>query len=60
MNAVFRWEWRLGSTLYVVWTQNRQDSTTLGRFELGDDATQLFQAPADDVLLVKFTYRFAK
>src|SRR6185503_16443573 len=22
-NAVLRWEWRLGSTLYVVWQQNR-------------------------------------
>jgi hypothetical protein len=60
VNAVFRWEWRLGSTLYVVWTQNRQDSTSLGRFELGNDASDLFAAPADDVLLVKFTYRFAK
>ena len=25
LNAVFRWEWRLGSTLYVAWTQQRQD-----------------------------------
>jgi hypothetical protein len=25
VNAVFRWEWRLGSTLYVVWTDQRED-----------------------------------
>jgi hypothetical protein len=25
VNAIFRWEFRLGSTLYLVWTQNRQD-----------------------------------
>jgi hypothetical protein len=24
VNAVFRWEWRLGSTLCAVWTQQRQ------------------------------------
>ena len=49
-----------GSTLYVVWTQNRQDSTSLGRFDLGTDTGDLLAAPSDDVLLVKFSYRFAK
>jgi hypothetical protein len=60
VNAVFRWEWRPGTTFYAVWTQNRQDSETLGRFDLGNDTADLFQAPADDVFLVKFSYRFAR
>jgi hypothetical protein len=60
MNAVFRWEWRLGSTLYVVWTQQRQDSTTDGEFHFRRDASDLLGAPGDDVFLVKFTYRLGR
>jgi hypothetical protein len=60
LNLVFRWEWRLGSTLYVVWTQQRQDEANPGQLRLGRDATDLLDAPADDVLLVKVTYRFGK
>ncbi len=56
VNAVFRWEWRLGSTLYVVWTDQRQDFRNPGRFRLGRDARHLFGAPADDVLMVKLSY----
>ncbi len=56
VNAVFRWEWRLGSTLYLVWTQQRQDFAHPGTFSLGRDARALFGAPADDVLLIKVAY----
>ena len=56
VNAVFRWEWRLGSTLYVVWTDQRQDFRNPGEFRLGRDARALFRAPADDVLMVKVSY----
>jgi hypothetical protein len=56
VNAVFRWEWRLGSTLYVVWTDQRQDLRNPGQFRLGRDARHLFGAPADDVLMVKMSY----
>ena len=30
-NVVLRWEWRLGSTLYVVWQQDRQDDDDAAR-----------------------------
>jgi hypothetical protein len=56
VNAVYRWEWRLGSTLYVVWTQQREDFRDPGDFAFGRDARALFGAPADDVLLVKMSY----
>jgi hypothetical protein len=56
VNAVFRWEWRLGSTLYVVWTEQREDLRDPGDFALRRDARALFRAPADDVLLVKVSY----
>ena len=57
-NAIFRWEFRPGSTLFVVWTQQRQDRTGTGDFDLGDDVNALFTAPADDVVMVKVSYWF--
>lgn len=60
INAVFRWEYRPGSTLYVAWTQQRQDSADPANFELGRDADHLLSAPADDVFLIKLAYRFGK
>ncbi|HEY3381096.1 MAG TPA: DUF5916 domain-containing protein [Vicinamibacterales bacterium] len=56
LNAIFRWEYRPGSTLYVVWTENRQDLARPGEFTLGPDTRSLFHATPDDVFLVKFSY----
>ena len=56
VNAVFRWEFRPGSTVYVVWTQQRQDFSHPGDFQLRRDAAALFSARADDVFLMKMTY----
>jgi hypothetical protein len=56
VNAVFRWEWRLGSTLYVVWTEQRENSRDPGTFVFGRDARALFRAAPDDVFLVKISY----
>jgi len=55
-NAVVRWEFRLGSTLYYVWTQRRQDGSHPGDSALGRDARVLFRAPADDVFMVKLAW----
>jgi len=60
VNAIYRWEWRPGSTLYVAWTQQRQDLADPGDFELGHDTSALLRAAADDVLLVKVSYRFGR
>jgi hypothetical protein len=60
MNSVFRWEWRPGSTLFLVWTQSREDFERPGVFELGRDAGSLFRAPADDVFMVKLAYWFSR
>lgn len=49
-NAIFRWEWRPGSTLYLAWTQQRRDLADTGDFALMRDTRQLFGAPAADVL----------
>ena len=57
-NAIFRWEFRPGSSLYVVWTQQRRDRLPAGDFDLGSDLSRVFTSPADDVLLVKVSYWF--
>ncbi len=56
LNAIFRWEFRPGSSLFVVWTQQRRDRATSGAFDLGTDLSGVLRAPADDVLLVKLSY----
>jgi hypothetical protein len=56
VNAVFRWEWRLGSTFYVVWTEQRENTLDAGRLRFGRDARALFRAEPDDVFLVKVSY----
>ena len=45
VNAIFRWEWKLGSTLYFVWTQNRQDHSNPGRFSARTRPLQAFHSP---------------
>ena len=56
LNAIFRWEWRLGSTLYVAWTEQRQDLRNPGQFEVGRDLGRVFAGPADNVFLVKISH----
>ena len=60
LNAVYRWEWRLGSTLYVVWTEQRETSDESGRFAFGRDTRALFSAAPDDVFMVKVSYWFSR
>jgi Domain of unknown function (DUF5916)/Carbohydrate family 9 binding domain-like len=56
LNAVFRWEFRPGSNLYVVWTSQREDLTRPGIFRAGRDLSTLFRAPSNDIVLVKMAY----
>jgi hypothetical protein len=58
-NAVLRWEWSPGSTLFVVWQHNRENSansSTDADFNPGQSFDTLVQSPADNVLLVKMTW----
>jgi hypothetical protein len=60
VNTVFRWEWKLGSTLYLVWTENREDFSDPGQFSPKRDATRLFTAHPDDTFLVRVSYWFTR
>jgi hypothetical protein len=55
-NLVLRWEYRPGSTLFLVWSQGRSDTTHDGAFDLGRDGRRLFRAPGSNVLMVKVNY----
>jgi hypothetical protein len=55
-NAVLRWEYRPGSTLFVVWQQTRDEFADFDGFDVGSDYGDVFSAPAQNVFLVKATY----
>ena len=55
-NAVLRWEWREGSTLYVAWQQQRSDFQPYGDFDFGRDQRALFGTRPDNIFLVKMNY----
>jgi hypothetical protein len=58
-NAVVRWEYRPGSTLFLVWQQGRaQDALNRGSFELQRDYRDLFRAHPVNTFLIKATYFF--
>ena len=55
-NLVFRWEYRPGSTLFLVWQQRRSGMASVGNFDFGRDFGAIFDNPATNVLAVKATY----
>jgi hypothetical protein len=58
-NAVVRWEYRPGSTLFLVWTQARQgEDPFAGSESFGGDYGKLFGLHADNTFLVKMSYWF--
>lgn len=58
-NLVVRWEFRPGSTLYLVWSQTRDYSDETGSFSMNHNLTNLFDVNKPfDIFLLKFTYRF--
>jgi hypothetical protein len=55
-NAVLRWEYLPGSTIYLVWTQTRSDNQNIGDFQFGPSVSRMVGARADNIFLVKLTY----
>jgi hypothetical protein len=60
VNAVYRWEWRPGTTLFLAWTQVRDDDKGPGVLRFGRDLRGMLRAGADDVFLIKVAYRFGR
>jgi hypothetical protein len=55
-NLVLRWEYRPGSTIFLVWQQARQGVAPVGDFRFGRDFGGIFDAPSTNVLAVKATW----
>jgi len=55
-NAVLRWEYRPGSTIFLVWQRRQAGRADAGDFDLSRDLDALWAAPADDMFIVKFNY----
>ena len=55
-NAVARWEYRPGSTLYLVWQQSRTDVEPFGSFDFSRDYRGLLDRSPQNVFAVKLTY----
>ena len=55
-NAVLRWEYRPGSTLFLVWTQSCSYDGSNPAFNAARDFRQLCQGRSDNVFAVKLNY----
>lgn len=55
-NAVLRWEYRSGSTIFFVWQRSQSGRVGVGDFDFGRDLDALFGAPAVNRFIVKVNY----
>src|SRR6185503_9651830 len=55
-NTVLRWEYRPGSTLFLVWQHGRSEGSSEGQFQLSQNLRDLFGASSENTLLVKVNY----
>ncbi len=59
-NLVLRWEYRPGSTLYLVWSQTRGHFNNDGDFDFTNNFTDLFDVKGHNIFLVKLSYRIGR
>ena len=59
-NMVVRWEYLPGSTLYLVWSQHRDQSVSNGEFNFRSDFKTLFDDQPYNVFLVKLSFRLGR
>jgi Domain of unknown function (DUF5916)/Carbohydrate family 9 binding domain-like len=56
-NALLRWEWRRGSTLFVAWQQSREGvEENYADLDLGHERAALFRERPDNVFVIKINY----
>ena len=55
-SAVLRWEFRPGSTLFVVWQQDRRGRESTGDLRASGAIWDTFEAPGVNVFAVKVAY----
>jgi len=59
-NAILRWEYMPGSTLFLVWTQERSDrqtdGLTNGEFDFGSSFNHMVDQRPNNIFMAKVTY----
>jgi hypothetical protein len=58
-NLVAKWEYRLGSFIYLVWSSERSGYTTESKASLGDSYKQLGKIFPNNIFLIKLNYWFS-
>lgn len=58
-NLVFRWEYRPGSQLYLVWSHDRSDWNKPSYSSLREGPQNLWKTAPTNVFMVKFNYWFS-
>jgi hypothetical protein len=58
-NAVLRWEYRPGSTMFFVWSTNCGAGTADPRFNAGDAVRRLCAGRTNNVIAIKANYWLA-
>jgi len=59
-NLVFRWEYRPGSFIYLVWTQTREGFDPNGDFHFRSDFLDMWDLHPRNTILLKFSYRIGR
>ena len=55
-NAVLRWEYRPGSTIFLVWQHGRSGYNGDGNFDFSRNFGDLFRTQAENTILLKVNY----
>jgi hypothetical protein len=58
-NLVAKWEYRLGSFIYLVWSSERSGSTGDSHASIGDSYKQLRSVFPNNIFLIKLNYWFS-
>jgi hypothetical protein len=59
-NLVFRWEFRPGSAVYLVWTQERYGDNGIYSRNFTQNFADAFKLPMDNVILLKVSYWWSR
>ncbi len=58
-NFVAKWEYRLGSFIYFVWSSERTENTSFSKASLGDSYHELISVFPNNIFLIKLSYWFS-
>jgi len=58
-NLVAKWEYRLGSFIYLVWSSEKSGSTNASHASVGDSYKQLKSIFPNNIFLIKLNYWFS-